>query len=101
MDNEYNLPMTHNNPKAQRMATAYHEAGHAVARCLFRFPFRYVSIREGKDSLGHVYGNGLPKKYVLEQYESKTYSQYELENRKEVALAAPASAASASNPPFL
>ena len=33
---------------------AYHEAGHAVAAFLVRRAFRYVTIKPGEDSLGHI-----------------------------------------------
>lgn len=35
-------------------AIAYHEAGHAVAACLYGVPFHYVTIRENGSSLGHI-----------------------------------------------
>src|SRR5438128_1821436 len=35
-------------------ATAYHEAGHAVAACLLNRPFHHVSIEPDAGSRGHV-----------------------------------------------
>ncbi len=40
-------------------ATAYHEAGHALAHWRGRLPFRSVSIEPSKDSLGHVLSHSL------------------------------------------
>lgn len=43
--------------------TAYHEAGHVVARHYLHLPFRYATIVPGEDSLGHVLGAKLPKSF--------------------------------------
>jgi hypothetical protein len=40
----------------RRMATAYHEAGHAVVYWSRNRPFEYVTIKPGEGSLGHVKG---------------------------------------------
>jgi ATP-dependent Zn protease len=45
--------MTTRHP-AQLQATAYHEAGHAVAAFWHRLNFRHVTIEPGDDSLGHM-----------------------------------------------
>lgn len=41
-------------PKTQLERTAYHEAGHAVMHWQLDRPFRYVTIKSGNNSLGHV-----------------------------------------------
>lgn len=38
----------------ERVATAHHEAGHAVARALLGFRFDHVTIVETEDSYGHL-----------------------------------------------
>jgi ATP-dependent Zn protease len=42
-------------------ATAYHEAGHAVARYFLRLPFRYVTIRARGDADGYVMTRPFPR----------------------------------------
>jgi hypothetical protein len=42
-------------------ATAYHEAGHAVAAWWLDLPFKYVTINPDVGSLGHVMHNQAPK----------------------------------------
>jgi ATP-dependent Zn protease len=48
----------------QREAIAYHEAGHAVAHCLFRVPFRKATITPAEDYLGIVVGYKLGRKLI-------------------------------------
>jgi hypothetical protein len=43
---------------AQLRATAYHEAGHAVAAIRLRTGIRHATIVQGQDTLGHVTGGG-------------------------------------------
>ena len=45
------------------LATAYHEAGHAVMHLQLNLPLRGVSIipNKRKESLGHVHGGSIPK----------------------------------------
>ena len=42
------------NPPDDERNVAYHEAGHAVAACLLRIPFKKVSILPDDDSLGRL-----------------------------------------------
>lgn len=44
-------------------ATAYHEAGHAVARFLLGLPFKNVTVIPTEDYLGHVKPYSLPKSF--------------------------------------
>jgi hypothetical protein len=49
-----------NKPKTPKLeATAYHEAGHAFVAVERRLPFKYVTIEETDDSLGHILGKPL------------------------------------------
>lgn len=41
--------------RRRREATAYHEAGHAVAALHEDRPFKYVTIKPSEDSIGHVH----------------------------------------------
>jgi hypothetical protein len=50
--------------RRQLEATAYHEAGHAVAHVLLQVPFRKATIREGDDYLGRVEGYKLGKTFL-------------------------------------
>jgi len=45
---------------------AYHEAGHAVVRCLLRLPFKRVTIIPTDENLGQVAGVTLPEGYKPE-----------------------------------
>jgi hypothetical protein len=50
------------NPSLTRqLATAHHEAGHAVAAYFTGLKFRYVTIAPGKDSLGHLQHGRFPR----------------------------------------
>ncbi len=53
-----------NNEQRQREATAYHEAGHAVAFLVFKHEFKTVSIIPEKGFQGILHGSGLPEDVV-------------------------------------
>jgi ATP-dependent Zn protease len=50
-------------------ATAYHEAGHAVASYFLQRPFRFVTINPGDDFLGRVVGRVSDVRYRLKMAE--------------------------------
>ncbi len=43
--------------------TAYHEAGHAVAYCIFGIPFKSVTIQGDEDTYGHVVRDRYPEDF--------------------------------------
>lgn len=49
----------------RRVATAYHEAGHAVAHVFFRVPLRKATIKGDEDYLGAVVGEKLGRKLIV------------------------------------
>ena len=51
-------------------ATAYHEAGHAVAHVALEVPFRRVTVRPGDDYLGRVEAGRLSKRLAIELEQS-------------------------------
>jgi len=56
-----------NNQQRQREATAYHEAGHAVAFFAFKHEFKSVSIIPGEGFNGILHGSGLPETLNIDE----------------------------------
>lgn len=57
--------------------TAYHEAGHAVARFELNLRFRHVTIRASGDAAGHVLSKRMPRN-ILEAVEFSTPTDAQL-----------------------
>jgi ATP-dependent Zn protease len=57
-------------------ATAYHEAGHAVARLELKLRFRHVTIRESDDAAGHILFKNMPRSvYEAVEFSTPTDAQ--------------------------
>ncbi len=56
-------------------STAYHEAGHVAASYFLRVPFKYVTITESEDALGHV-DRGRMSDALVERIEAGSYSGF-------------------------
>ncbi len=76
-----------------RAATAYHEAGHAVAARLLSVRFKEVTILPTKTSLGHVLPAAPPKWFEPDVARANSRIRSQIENRTRVLLAGPAAEA--------